>query len=74
MWEKATGNIVRVLHGDDSIVNCVQWHPTGPMLATSGIANTINLWEPKPAGHEVYIVLCDTVCTVEPFSIRTPLK
>ena len=53
VWEKATGNIVRVLQGDDSIVNCVQWHPLGPMLATSGIANTVNLWEPKPASYRV---------------------
>ena len=53
IWEKATGNIVRVLHGDDSIVNCVQWHPMGPLLATSGIASTVQLWEPKPVGHQV---------------------
>ena len=58
IWEKATGNIVRVLHGDDSIVNCVQWHPLGPLLASSGIANTVQLWEPKPAGHQVHV--CST--------------
>lgn len=53
VWKKTTGNVVRVLHGDESIVNCVQWHPLGPMLATSGIANTVHLWEPKPVGYEV---------------------
>ena len=47
IWEKSTGNLVRVLRGDDSIVNCVQWHPTGPMLATSGIESVVRLWEPK---------------------------
>ena len=47
IWEKATGNLVRVLHGDDSIVNCVQWHPSGPMLASSGIESVVRLWEPK---------------------------
>ena len=52
IWEKASGLLVRVLHGDDSIVNCVQWHPNVPMLATSGIENVIKLWEPKPPGHE----------------------
>ena len=62
VWEKATGNIVRVLHGDDSIVNCVQWHPTGPMLATSGIASTVNLWEPKPVDYEVSVDESYLVC------------
>ena len=36
-----------MLHGDDSIVN---WHPTGPLLATSGIESVVRLWEPKPMG------------------------
>ena len=52
IWEKTTGNIVRVLNGDDSIVNCVQWHPSGPLLATSGIENMVRLWEPKAVDHE----------------------
>ena len=51
IWEKASGHLVRVLHGDESIVNCVQWHPNVPMLATSGIENVRKLWEPKPPGH-----------------------
>ena len=53
IWEKATERIVRVLQGDESIVNCVQWHPLGAMLATSGIGHTVNLWEPKPANYQV---------------------
>ena len=52
IWEKKTGNLVRILHADDSIVNCVQWHPHAAMLATSGIENVIRLWEPKPPDHE----------------------
>ncbi len=47
-WEKDSSRLVRVLHGDDSIVNCVQWHPTGPLLATSGIESVVRLWEPRP--------------------------
>ena len=46
IWEKLTGNLVRVLHGDDSIVNCVQWHPQMAMLATSGIESVVRLWQP----------------------------
>lgn len=51
IWEKASGNLIRVLHGDDSIVNCVQWHPSVPMLASSGIESVVRLWEPKPLGQ-----------------------
>jgi WD and tetratricopeptide repeat-containing protein 1 len=47
IWEKKTGNLVRVLYADENIVNCVQWHPKSCLLATSGIENVIRLWEPK---------------------------
>jgi len=48
IWEKETSNLVLILNGDDSIVNCIQWHPYQAMLATSGIENVVRLWEPKP--------------------------
>ncbi|KAI0228941.1 WD and tetratricopeptide repeats protein 1 [Lamellibrachia satsuma] len=48
MWEKLTTNIVRVLRGDDSIVNCLQPHPSFCMLATSGIDPVVRLWSPMP--------------------------
>ncbi|XP_064627626.1 WD and tetratricopeptide repeats protein 1-like [Lineus longissimus] len=47
IWEKNTGNIVRVLRGDDSIVNCLQPHPTQCLLATSGIDPVVRLWSPR---------------------------
>ena len=46
IWDKLTGNLVRGLQGDESIVNCVQWHPQSAMLATSGIENVVRLWQP----------------------------
>lgn len=52
IWEKMTGNLVRVLKGDDSIVNCIQWHPQLSMMATSGIENVIRLWQPRPHSFE----------------------
>ena len=48
MWEKQTTNIVRVLRGDDSIVNCLQPHPSTCLLATSGIEPVVRLWSPRP--------------------------
>ena len=46
IWQRDSGNLVRVLKGDSSIVNCVQWHPVAPIMATSGIENVVRLWEP----------------------------
>ena len=48
IWDTKTTNIVRVLRGDDSIVNCLQPHPTYCMLATSGIDPVVRLWTPQP--------------------------
>lgn len=47
VWDKSTTNIVRVLRGDDSIVNCLQPHPSYCMLATSGIDPVVRLWAPR---------------------------
>ncbi|XP_060570664.1 WD and tetratricopeptide repeats protein 1-like [Ruditapes philippinarum] len=48
IWEKCTTNIVRVLRGDESIVNCLQPHPSHCLLATSGIDPVVRLWSPQP--------------------------
>lgn len=48
MWDKETTNLVRVLKGDDSIVNCLQPHPSSCLLATSGIDPVVRLWSPCP--------------------------
>lgn len=52
MWDKETTNLVRVLKGDDSIVNCLQPHPSSCLLATSGIDPVIRLWSPCPQEGE----------------------
>ena len=57
IWERATTNIVRVLRGDDSIVNCLQPNPTQCLLATSGIDPVVRLWSPKAEVIISYIVL-----------------
>ena len=35
-WDRETGNLVMLLEADRHVVNCVQPHPTDPILATSG--------------------------------------
>jgi len=52
LWNRATTNLVEAWHGDESIVNCLQPHPSLCMLATSGIDPVVRLWTPlnKEAG------------------------
>lgn len=44
IWHRKTSNIVRILNGDSSIVNCLEPHPTSCVLATSGIESVVRLW------------------------------
>lgn len=46
IWEKKTGRLIKMLAGDEAVVNCVQSHPFDCSVATSGIDNTIKLWTP----------------------------
>ncbi|PON63445.1 WD repeat containing protein [Parasponia andersonii] len=46
IWEKRTGRLIKMLSGDDAVVNCVQSHPFDCVVATSGIDNTIKIWTP----------------------------
>jgi len=48
IWDRKTTNIVKVLVGDEAIVNCLQGHPTAPILATSGIDPVVRIWQPAP--------------------------
>lgn len=52
IWEKETTNLVRILQGDESIVNCLQPHPSYCFLATSGIEAAVKLWNPRPESED----------------------
>ncbi|KAL0322869.1 UNVERIFIED_CONTAM: WD and tetratricopeptide repeats protein 1 [Sesamum angustifolium] len=47
IWEKRTARLLKMLHGDDAVVNCVQCHPYDCVIATSGIDSTIKIWTPN---------------------------
>lgn len=53
IWDRLTTNIIRILKGDESIVNCLQPHPSQCLLATSGIEPIVRLWSPQPEVHDV---------------------
>ncbi|KAK9109088.1 hypothetical protein Sjap_017148 [Stephania japonica] len=44
IWEKKTGRLIKVLAGDEAVVNCIQCHPFDCTVATSGIDSTIKIW------------------------------
>ncbi|XP_008782185.2 WD and tetratricopeptide repeats protein 1-like [Phoenix dactylifera] len=46
IWEKRTGRLIKMLAGDEHVVNCVQCHPFDCAIATSGIDDTIKMWTP----------------------------
>lgn len=46
IWKKKGGKLVALMKGDDKVVNCLEPHPHATVLATSGIDDTIKVWEP----------------------------
>ncbi|MBE7181527.1 MAG: hypothetical protein INR71_10030, partial [Terriglobus roseus] len=41
IWDRASARLVNILEGDGEVVNVVQAHPYEPLLAVSGIDNTV---------------------------------
>ncbi|KAL5226026.1 hypothetical protein ABZP36_012665 [Zizania latifolia] len=46
IWRKKDGELMRVMKGDKRIVNCVEQHPSGIVIAISGIEKDIKIWAP----------------------------
>eukprot|EP01134_Creolimax_fragrantissima_P004371 CFRG4371T1 len=46
VWEKDSGQLVQFLEGDNDVVNQIIGHPTLPVIACSGIDDTIKIFEP----------------------------
>ncbi|WCJ39933.1 DDB1- and CUL4-associated factor 8 [Euphorbia peplus] len=47
IWKKKGGELIRVMEADKQVVNCIEPHPHGTILASSGIENDIKIWTPK---------------------------
>ena len=63
IWERATANILKALHGDESIVNCLQPHPTACLIATSGIDPVVRLWSPQYDSKKLALNTQNLVCS-----------
>lgn len=61
VWDRFTGEIEMLLQGDQHVVNCIQPHPTYPLLATSGIDYDIKLWAPTREQPEFDVDLVEEV-------------
>ncbi|KAF5278530.1 hypothetical protein FQR65_LT15656 [Abscondita terminalis] len=46
IWDRKTANLKMLLEADQHVVNCLQPHPTLPILATSGIDHDVKFWAP----------------------------
>ncbi|XP_028135680.1 DDB1- and CUL4-associated factor 6 isoform X1 [Diabrotica virgifera virgifera] len=46
IWNRHTAELKMLLQADQHVVNCLQPHPTLPLLATSGIDHDVKLWAP----------------------------
>lgn len=46
VWDRYTHELVMLLEADSHVLNCVQPHPTRPLLATSGTDYNVKLWSP----------------------------
>ncbi|KAJ5964914.1 uncharacterized protein N7479_004790 [Penicillium vulpinum] len=52
IWDRKTSNLANILEGDSEVVNVVQGHPYEPMIAASGIDNTIKIFSPDQNAQE----------------------
>ncbi|XP_046648728.1 DDB1- and CUL4-associated factor 8-like isoform X2 [Daphnia pulicaria] len=47
-WDNSTEAIVQCIPGDENgVVNCLEPHPSIPVLATSGLDDDVKIWTPK---------------------------
>lgn len=51
IWSKATAELIGVWKGDESVVNVMQYHPKLPVMAISGIDNSVKILAPTSLQH-----------------------
>lgn len=50
LWDRRTTNLIEAWQGDETIVNCVQPHPSTCLIASSGLDPVVRLWSPGGEG------------------------
>lgn len=74
VWERKTGRLVMLWEADRHVVNCLQPHPTLPVLATSGIDYDVKLWAPVCEESRFDEAKALEVCYLQGFFFCTLLK
>ena len=59
IFNKQNGEIENILEGDGSVVNVMTTHPRLPVLAVSGIDETIKIFAPTSLGPKRFSALAD---------------
>lgn len=45
VWNRVDANLIAILQGHTSLVNCVKWHPTRAMFASAGDDHSVRIWQ-----------------------------
>ncbi|XP_017842470.2 DDB1- and CUL4-associated factor 8 isoform X1 [Drosophila busckii] len=45
-WDKNTEAVINLIKGDTGVVNCLEQHPSMPVLASSGLEHNVKIWTP----------------------------
>ena len=56
VYETETGECVSTFDADEDITNCVRPHPFMPVIATSGIEDTVKVWTPLEGDEGIQCV------------------
>ncbi|OMJ14371.1 WD repeat protein iqw1 [Smittium culicis] len=54
IWEKTSTKLVSILKGDSEVVNVIEPHPYSPILAVSGIDDSIYIFSPTSTPYKKY--------------------
>lgn len=53
-WDKNTEAVINFRKGDNAgVVNCLEPHPTMPVMATSGLEHKVKIWTPNGSRETV---------------------
>lgn len=54
MYRKSDSELLAIIEADESVVNVMQWHPFLPLIAVSGIDNSVKLISPTARKEKMY--------------------
>lgn len=74
IWQRDNAQLRMLLQADQHVVNCLQPHPTLPILATSGIDHDVKLWAPIRDEPSFDTKMADDVSTLYQYLVTVITK